>query len=156
MALAGLLAASSAWAQGVPEAVPLVGATEIYDFDETSGLALAGFDPVTYFLPEGPKPGRPELELVWSGVAWRFASQANRAAFAADPTAFAPRIGGYDAQAASLGRVVDGDPGLYLIRDGRLYLFRSDATRARFLADGSIAAKSEERWALLKTGLVQR
>ena len=127
----------------------------MYQQDKGSGLALGGADPVSYFLPEGPRPGRPDLELVWSGVAWRFASQANRAAFESDPVSYAPRIGGYDALAASLGRIVDADPAIFFIGRQRLYLFRNEASRARFQADEGVAARSEERWSGLKGGLVR-
>jgi hypothetical protein len=133
----------------------VVGAADIYASDATSGLALGGFDPVTYFLPEGPQPGRAGLETLWGGVAWRFSSEANLAAFKANPPAYAPRIGGYDAHAASLGRVVDSRPDIYLIREDRLYLFRTDAGRARFQADPSLASRSEETWLTLRAGLVR-
>jgi hypothetical protein len=132
----------------------VIGASEIYESDEASGLALGGFDPVSYFMPDGPRPGRAGLETMWGGVAWRFSSEANLAAFTTNPAAFAPRIGGYDAQAASLGRVVDSRPDIYLVRDDRLYLFRTDAARARFMADPAIVLKSEEAWLALKRALV--
>lgn len=135
---------------------PLVAATELFHAHEFTGLVLRGFDPISYFLEEGPRPGRRDLELIWGGVAWRFASEANRAAFQADPTAYAPQFGGYDAEAMSRGRIVDADPAIYLVRDGRLYLFRNDATRARFLADPAIAKESGEQWARLKDSLVQQ
>jgi hypothetical protein len=134
---------------------PVIGATELYRSDESSGLALGGLDPVAYFLPEGPKAGRADVELLWSGVAWRFASEANRAAFEASPTTYAPRMGGYDAEAASRGRIVDANPQLYLVRDNRLYLFRNDANRARFLADEALAERSEGNWQALAKDLVQ-
>jgi hypothetical protein len=132
-----------------------IGASEIFQQDVASGLALAGFDPVSYFLPEGPQAGRSDLEFVWGGVAWRFAREANRAAFEAAPTAYAPRIGGYDAQAACGGRVVDASPFIFVIVRNRLYLFRDDANRARFLSDESRALESERQWAELRKGLVK-
>jgi hypothetical protein len=151
--LAALLVAPAACAQpgGWPETV---GVGEVYQKDAASGLALGGFDPVSYFLPEGPRPGRAELELVWGGVAWRFARAANRAAFEAQPTAYAPRIGGYDAHAVSAGRIVDASPSLYVVVRDRLYLFRNDANRARFLSDERHAEESETRWRDLRKGLV--
>lgn len=155
LCLFGLVLAAPAQGRGVAGWPPLVGASELFQRDEQAGLALGGFDAVTYFLPEGPQPGRPELELLWSGVAWRFASAANRAAFEADPIAYAPRFGGHDAEAIGRGLIVDTVPDRYLIRGGRLYLFRNDANRARFLADETLAAKGEAQWEVLKNGLVQ-
>jgi YHS domain-containing protein len=134
---------------------PVVGVTELYALDELSGVALYGFDPVSYFLGEGPKPGVAEYEAVWSGVAWRFASAANREAFLHDPETYAPRFGGYDASAVAQGLTVKANPWLSVVRPDGLYLFRSDHGRARFVADQSLAGKAEERWASLKPALMQ-
>lgn len=136
----------------LPEAV---GTTEVFAVDKLSGVALYGFDPVSYFLGEAPKPGLPEHEIVWSGVAWRFASAANRAAFLRDPETYAPRFGGYDATAVAQGLTVRANPWLSVVRPDGLYLFRSDHGRARFVADRNLAGKAEERWTSLKPGLVQ-
>lgn len=138
--------------KGLP---PVVGAAEIFLRDDQTGLALNGYDPLTYFMVDGPRPGSRDQEIVWAGVAWRFSSPANRVAFERNPTAFAPRIGGYDAEAASRGLIVDANPAIYLVRSGRLYLFRNDANRARFLADEALAGRAEEQWSVLSRRLVQ-
>jgi hypothetical protein len=133
----------------------VVGVTEVFAVDELSGVALYGFDPVSYFLGEGPKPGLAEHEIIWSGVAWRFASVANRDAFLDHPETYAPRVGGYDATAVAQGLTVRANPWLSVVHSDGLYLFRSDQARARFVADESIAEKAEERWAGLKLALIQ-
>src|SRR5215203_5554844 len=107
------------------------------------------------FLSPMPLPGREGVELIWGGVAWRFASEANREAFARDPEVYAPRIGGYDAGAAAEGRLVAADATLFAIRDGRLYVFRGERSRARFEADASLADKAEARWPELRRDLVR-
>lgn len=56
---------------------------------------------------------------------------------------------------AAEGRLAPANPNLFSLRAGRLYLFRSDRARARFLADASIAAKAEAQWPALKGGLLQ-
>jgi YHS domain-containing protein len=134
---------------------PVLGVTELFASDELSGVALYGFDPVSYFLGEGPKPGLAEHEVIWSGVAWRFASAANKEAFLSDPEAYAPRFGGYDATAVAKGLTVRANPWLSVVRPDGLYLFRTDHGRARFVADESIAEQAQERWANLKPALVQ-
>jgi hypothetical protein len=154
--LGGLaLLASVARADALSSLPPVVGVTELYVVDELSGVALDGYDPVSYFLGAGPKPGLPEYELVWSGVAWRFATPANREAFRRDPETYAPRFGGYDAEAVARGLTVRANPWLSVVRSDGLYLFRSDHDRARFVADPRIAQRASERWASLKSGLVQ-
>jgi hypothetical protein len=137
------------------ELPPVVGAVEMFATDELSGVALSGFDPVSYFLVEGPKPGQTDQEIIWNGVAWRFASAANRNAFQRDSEIYTPRLGGYDATAMARGLIVRANPALYIIRDSRLFLFRSDHTRARFLADERLAAEAEERWPRLRAELVE-
>jgi hypothetical protein len=134
---------------------PAVGTAEIHQGAGPSGLALRGFDPVSYHLPGGPLPGSADREVLWSGVAWRFASEANRQAFLGDPEAFAPRLGGRDAAAAARGRAADADPGLFVVRDGRLYLFRTPEGRAAFAADPALAEAAEAGWREIEGTLVR-
>jgi hypothetical protein len=134
---------------------PAYGLAQFFVPDKTSGLALQGFDPVSYFLGEGAKAGLPEHEVVWNGLAWRFASAANRQAFARDPEAYAPQFGGYDATGLAGGVIIEGNPLFAVVREDRLYLFRTDNGRARFLADQTIVARAEHRWPDLVRDLVQ-
>ena len=113
-------------------------------------LGLRGFDPVSYFLDAGPQSGSDRFELSWGGRVWRFASGANRAAFAEDPVVYAPRLSGYDAAGVLDGRVVDADPAVFAVIGERLYLFRDAERRARFLADPSLARTAEARWPTLR------
>jgi hypothetical protein len=132
----------------------LVGATELYAPDPVSGVALGGRDPVAYQTEAAPRAGRAEFEAIWGGLAWRFVSQANRAAFLRDPHSFVPRLGGYDAEAAAGGLLVQADPEVFLVRSARLYLFRTPAARARFEAGQDTARRAEARWPGLKPKLV--
>lgn len=150
-----LLLASGAAAETRPPGLPpVVGAAELYSSNDRTGLGLLGFDPVSYFLAEGPTPGFSAHEVLWNGTAWRFASEANREAFARDPDTYAPRIGGYDAPSAARGVVVDADPTIFALRSGRLYVFRNDRSRRLFLADDGVADQAEARWPALQQGLV--
>ena len=148
-ALAGvlLLLQSPACAAGGPPAAmpPVVGANERVAALPHSGLAVNGFDPVTYFLGR-LRPGTPGRELIWNGAAWRFASEANIEAFRRDPESFAPRVGGYDPVAVTQGHAAPADPTLFAVLAERLYLFRDEASRRRFLADPGLAERAEARW----------
>ncbi len=86
------------------------------------GLALRGHDPVAYFTEGAPRRGLAEYAHEWQGAEWRFASAENRAAFVADPDAFAPQFGGYCAWAVAEGYLAPVDPNAWAIVDGRLYL----------------------------------
>lgn len=134
---------------------PLLGTTEQHGSNALSGLGLGGHDPLSYVLGDAPRAGRAELELVWGGLAWRFGSRANRAAFLRDPHSFLPRIGGYDALAAADAHVVDASPFIFARHAGRLYLFRTEDGRRRFLAGGErAAAAAEAGWLRIRSGLV--
>lgn len=133
----------------------VIGAAEIYGADPNSGLALGGRDPVSYHTERDPSAGAADREASWAGLAWRFARDANRAAFLRSPEAFAPRIGGYDAEAAGDGRLVGADPDIFLTAGGRVYLFRTAASRARFAADPGAAARAEAAWLRMRPGLVR-
>lgn len=89
---------------------------------DKSGLALHGFDPVTYFQQSQPAKGVPEYSYQWMGASWRFVNQQNRDLFAASPEKFAPQFGGYCSWAVSKGYTADVDPQAWKIIDGKLYL----------------------------------
>lgn len=109
------------------------------------GLALNGFDPVTYRLGK-PMAGSAAHELVVNGVVWRFASAANLAAFREAPEIYAPAFGGFDPTGVAAGVAVDSDPTQFAIVGTRLFLFRSAANRERFLRDGAMLATAQGLW----------
>jgi hypothetical protein len=117
---------------------------------ELALLTLNGFDPVSYFLENGPAAGSARFELTWGGRVWRFANGANREAFRDEPRTYAPRLGGYDAAGVLEGRLVDADPLVFAVIGDRLYLFRDAGRRARFLADPGLAGQAEAAWPALR------
>lgn len=92
---------------------------------DRAGLAIDGYDPVSYF-PEGgsqPAKGRRDLALRHRGVTYQFVSEANLELFKRTPAKFEPHYGGWCAYAMVYGDKVQVDPESYLIQDGRLLLF---------------------------------
>lgn len=108
-------------------ATPAFAADPIYLKD---GLALSGYDAVAYFTQARAVKGSPSFEHTWSGVRWRFASAADRDAFAASPEKYAPQFGGYCSYGVSRGLAVPGDPEAWKIVGGRLYLNFDKRVRA--------------------------
>ncbi len=111
-----------------------------------SGKALAGYDPVSYF--EGnPVPGSAQFPYEWQASTWWFASAGNRDAFKANPEQYLPAYGGYCTKAVSTGFAAPGDPTIWLIRDGQLYLFSSQDLKAAFIRNPeSITAACDQAW----------
>jgi hypothetical protein len=87
-----------------------------------SKVAVGGHDAVAYFAEGRPVKGDKQFALSHAGAEWRFASAANRDAFAAAPQRYAPQYGGYCAWAVSQGYTASGDPQHWKIVDGKLYL----------------------------------
>jgi hypothetical protein len=111
------------------------------------GVAVGGYDPVAYFREGKPVKGREDLTIEHEGVRWRFASEANRDAFKAEPANFAPQYGGYCAWAVSRGYTAKGDPNAWSVVDGRLYLNYDVNVRRDWLRDvpGNIR-KGDANW----------
>ncbi|MBM9594562.1 YHS domain protein [Rhodobacteraceae bacterium MCCB 386] len=111
------------------------------------GIAIRGADPVAYFTAGGPVAGQISQGVQWDGAVWLFASSENRERFEANPTAYAPRYGGYCAFAVSRGHTAPIDPGAWTIHDGALYLNRTLRERALFRRDiaGNIR-RADDNW----------
>lgn len=99
------------------------------------GVAVDGTDVVAYFTQGAPVAGSAEFTHDWSGATWRFASAANRDAFAAEPAKFAPQYGGYCAYAVSEGYTASTTPEAWKIVDGKLYLNYSRRVQRRWAKD---------------------
>jgi YHS domain-containing protein len=122
-----------------------------------NALALAGYDPVSYFAEGGGKPtkGRAEHELVHQGVRYRFAKAANLKLFEQSPAKFEPAYGGWCAYAMAEKQKVEVDPESFLIQDGRLMVFYKgwfNDTRAKFKKDpANLTRKADANWAEILT-----
>ena len=99
------------------------------------GYAVHGYDVVAYFTVGQPTEGNDQFIAEYQGARYRFASAAHRDKFAADPATYAPQYGGYCAFGASVGRKFDGDPNVWRIVDGKLYLNLNKKIQARWLQD---------------------
>lgn len=111
------------------------------------GIAIDGTDPVAYFLQGGPVPGDTAFTHVWNGATWRFATQDNRDAFAAQPEAFAPQYGGYCAWAVSEGYTASTVPQAWKTVDGKLYLNYSRRIQRRWERDIPARIRAaDENW----------
>jgi hypothetical protein len=114
------------------------------------GLALEGYDAVSYFEAAQARRGNRNYSFAWQGAQWHFESAAHRDAFAAAPERYAPRYGNYCAFAVSRGTTAHGDPQVWAIVDGQLYLNNNRFAQQLWNEDrpGNIAA-ADLNWPLL-------
>jgi len=129
--------------------------------DET-GFAASGYDVVAYFdlpqIPVGQRqpsgvPGSRAYTARYNGATFAFSSAGNRDRFLASPARYAPQYDGHCAYGVAKGGKVPGNPNLWRIVDGKLYLnitrnvvgfWEADIPRNISLAEGnwvSIEAK---------------
>ena len=114
----------------------------------SSGVAVHGHDPVSYFDQDAPLAGSDEFTHEWADATWKFANAENRDRFAANPEAYAPQFGGFCAFAVSKGFTADPAPDAWHVHDGRLYVFADTNVRDDWVAtigEGSLA-DSRKNW----------
>lgn len=115
--------------------------------DPLSGVALDGYDAISYFTEEEPLSGRPEFEYYWLGVPWYFSSAANLEVFSRAPEVYAPQFGGHAAMSLARGFMSDGNPLIYAVLNNRLYLFYSFGNRSAFLlGDKNARVEANGNW----------
>lgn len=123
--------------------------------DPLTGVAIDGYDAVSYFTEPEPLLGSPEYEYYWAGVPWYFASAANRDVFKRAPDIYAPQHGGYCEMSLARGYLSDGKPRIYVVDKARLFLFYSAANREAFLLSPDEAlVKAETNWPALSATLL--
>lgn len=110
-------------------------------------LAIRGYDAVSYFTDGKAVLGSTAIEHRWMNAVWRFASAEHRELFVQNPERYAPQFGGYCAYAVSRAYTADGDPLVWRIVDGRLYLNYSTEVQQLWEQDtaGNIS-KGRSHW----------
>ncbi len=92
---------------------------------DSDKVAIHGYDTVAYFTDGKAMKGDDEFEHAWEDARWQFASATNRELFKANPERYAPQFGGYCAGGLAVGEYANGDPKLFMIFDGKLYLIKN-------------------------------
>ena len=116
-----------------------------------SGLTLRGYDPVADFKAGKPVKGDASITVKNAGAEYRFSSQENKALFVANPAKYLPEYGGFCAYGAAVNYKVDGDPKVWNIVDGKLYLNINRSVDKTWSSDKkSYIKKANRNWTKLK------
>ena len=111
------------------------------------GLAVRGFDVVAYHKVGKPTEGSARFAAKFGAATYRFASKANLQAFKANPSKYVPAYGGFCAYGVSVNAKFDGDPRLWKIVGGRLYLNLNKDIQSAFNKDvGGAIKKADVIW----------
>ena len=87
-----------------------------------NGVALKGYDPVSYFTDMKPEMGMSDISYKWGGATWQFTSKDHMKMFEENPSKYAPQYGGYCAYAITKNKLVPADPAYWTMENGMLYL----------------------------------
>ncbi len=100
-----------------------------------NGLAIHGYDPVSFFTTEIAQRGKEQFQYLWADATWLFASEQNRRAFISSPEHYSPQYGGFCAYAASFGQFADIEPQAWTVKNDKLYLNFSLGVRKKWRAN---------------------
>jgi len=93
------------------------------NFNVAGGIAIAGYDPVSYF-DHKPLKGKSDYSYKHEGITYLFANENNLKRFKTSVDKYEPEYGGWCAYAmGESGEKVKIDPETYKIYNGKLYLF---------------------------------
>ena len=115
-------------------------------FSQTFGTAISEYDTVAYHTEGRAVKGKAEFSYEWNDANWYFASAENRDLFAADPERYAPQFGGYCTGSLSYGMVVQANPTIFKIIDGKLY-FANSVKRSKAFQDQRAIKRAHKEWA---------
>jgi hypothetical protein len=94
-------------------------------------LSASGYDVVSFHeksqSPVGQRqleavPGKSSITARYNGAMWAFSTTRHRDLFVADPEKYAPAFDGHCAYGVAKGGKVPGNPNLWRVLDGTLYL----------------------------------
>ncbi len=83
---------------------------------------VQGYDLVSYHVEKRPLKGNGHFVSVHDGVTYQFVNKQNKALFDSNPGKYLPAFGGYCAYGVSVEKKFVGDPEVWRVVDGKLYL----------------------------------
>ena len=116
-------------------------------FTDKKGIALEGYDPISYFTDGKPVKGDSKIEGTYNGALYHFVSQEHRETFEKNPSKYAPAYGGFCGYAASVGKVRPANPLVWSIVDGQLIVQHTKSAYELWQKDvPGNKAKADKYW----------
>lgn len=117
-----------------------------------STVGVGGYDLVSYHTGEKPVRGNGNHLVRHDGVTYLLQNEENRERFAADPARYLPAYGGYCAYGVSVGKKFVGDPDVWEVVDGRLYLNLDNKIKGLWVQDVSgNLKKADAQWGRIRS-----
>jgi YHS domain-containing protein len=116
-----------------------------------SMVAVQGYDVVTYQTDGKPQQGNGNHLTTYNGVTYIFVNEANKNMFKSNPEKYVPVYGGYCAYGVAVGKKFVGDPEIWEVVDGKLYLNLDNKIKGIWVKDISGHIKSADKnWKKIK------
>ena len=109
--------------------------SDIYVTNPSTGIAMYGYDLVSYFTQQQAIIGLEAFEVEWDDSYWHFINSANADRFLDAPQAFLPQFNGYGAFAVASGRLVAGNPKIWALYENQLFFFHSVSARNQWASN---------------------
>ena len=114
---------------------------------DNSSVAISGYDAVSYQDANGPQMGSSSFSYNWNEATWYFVSASNRNIFLQNPERYAPQYGGYCAFAVSKNSLAPGDPKVWSLVDGKLYLNLNKSVQSMWMSDRQrLITQADQNW----------
>ena len=110
-----------------------------------SVTGVQGYDLVSYHTAKRPVRGNGHYVTVREGVTYMFSSEENKKKFDQAPEKYLPAYGGYCAFGVSVGKKFVGDPEVWRVVDGTLYLNLDESIQDMWLKDVPGRIKTADR-----------
>lgn len=116
-----------------------------------STVGVQGYDLTSYYTGSKPLPGNGNHVVKHDGVNYLFANADNKKAFEENPAKYLPAYGGYCAYGAAVGKKFIGDPNVWEVVNGKLYLNLDNKIKGIWSKDvpGNIS-KADANWTTIK------
>jgi len=117
------------------------------DFFERNGVAIDGYDPVSYFQENLPKKGNKKIFAIFRGSRFQFTSEGNRTKFLSNPDGYSPQYNGFCAFGVAGGYKAKIEGVAFSIVNGKLYLNYDLSVRRQWLEDkDGYIRRADENW----------
>lgn len=129
---------------------PIAEATRFAHFDLKHGVALQGYDPVSYFTQGTALRATGTIRHTYRGIQYFFRCEKHLNIFKTTPQAFEPQYGGWCAFAMSQnGQKTRANPKVFAIHEGRSYFFADATAREQWLESQRRQRQADQHWIAL-------
>ena len=110
-------------------------------------VALGGYCPVAYTAMGKAVEGDAKFAFEYEDQTYYLANAKAKKMFEKAPESYAVAYDGWCATGVAHGMKVEGDPTVFVVRDGKTYLFSNDEAKAMFDQNAAgVVAKANDNW----------